>query len=314
MRPAAPEEPVWAGYFADPFALRVGDAFYAYGTDGPGDPVYRETGRRFPVLRSDDLVRWQPIGGALVPPPGTEDHAFWAPAVAEQDGRFYLYYSSGGPEGEGHAIRVAIADRPEGPFEPRGGPLMPQEPFTIDADPFRDPRDGRRYLFFCKDFFDDPAGTGIAVAPLADDLESLAGEPVPVLRGGEDWHVYEHDRPWYGRVWPRWHTAEGPCAVFHEGRVYLLYSGGLWKRESYGVGFAVADHPLGPFAEPHQGPVVLSGAGTGLVGPGHNSVVTGPDGRERIVYHAWDAQLTARRMHVSPLVWTPDGPRGGDRR
>jgi len=81
------------------------------------------------------------------------------------------------------------------------------------------------------------------------------------------------------------------------------------KRESYGVGFAVADHPLGPFVEPHHGPVVLSGQGSGLVGPGHNSVVTGPDGGEHVVYHAWDPQLTARRMHVAPLVWTADGPR-----
>ena len=46
-----------------------------------------------------------------------------------------------------------------------------------------------------------------------------------------------------------------------------------------------------------------------LIGPGHNSIVTGPDGEDWIAYHAWDAGMTARRMCVDKLVWTTDGPR-----
>jgi len=38
-------------------------------------------------------------------------------------------------------------------------------------------------------------------------------------------------------------------------------------------------------------------------------VVTGPGGQDVMVYHAWDATRTARRMCVDPLLWTPDGPR-----
>jgi hypothetical protein len=37
-------------------------------------------------------------------------------------------------------------------------------------------------------------------------------------------------------------------------------------------------------------------------------VVRGPDGGDWIVYHAWDAQRTARTMRIDRLVWGADGP------
>jgi hypothetical protein len=39
-------------------------------------------------------------------------------------------------------------------------------------------------------------------------------------------------------------------------------------------------------------------------------VAAGPDGHtDYIVYHAWDPAMTARRMFIDPLEWTPRGPR-----
>ena len=32
--------------------------------------------------------------------------------------------------------------------------------------------------------------------------------------------------------------------------------------------------------------------------PGHNSIVRGPNGDDSIVFHAWDLQMTARRMFI----------------
>jgi GH43 family beta-xylosidase len=45
-----------------------------------------------------------------------------------------------------------------------------------------------------------------------------------------------------------------------------------------------------------------------VVGPGHCSVVEGPTGGDVLVYHAWDVDLTARRMCIDPLEWTAQGP------
>ncbi len=298
--------PVWDGYLADPFVLRYGDFYYAFGTGSDVGSGRQPDGRVFPVLRSPDLVTWQHLGGALEAPFEKADVAYWAPEVAERGGTFFLYYAADG------RLRVAVSNRPEGPYRDAGQDLFPGEPFTIDASPFCDPRDGAWYLFYAKDFFDLRVGTGTAVVRLGDDMVSTVGDPHLVVRATADWHIYERNRRWYERDWEAWHTVEGPFVLEHEGRYYCLYSGGNWQGPDYGVSYGVADHPLGPWRDEwsHSGPVVLRGIENKVLGPGHNSVVTGPDGKTLfVVYHAWDPAKTARRMCIDPLRWTAEGPR-----
>ena len=301
--------PVWPGYFADPFVLRAtaDGTYWAYGT-GPG-----VDGREFPILHSTDLVNWTAAGAAVVPPAALAGGNFWAPEVAERDGKFYLYYSAA-PQGSdaAHRLRLAVADAPAGPFVDVGSDLFPDAGFSIDAHPFRDPADGRWYLFFATDYTDDePAGTGLAVAPLGDDMRP-SGHARPVIRASADWQVYEHNRDYKGRVWKAWNCVEGPFVLHHAGKYFCLYSGGAWHTDNYGLGFATADTPMGPWRDDFaaHGPTVLRGKPDFVVGPGHNSVVMGPDGvTPFVVYHAWDKARTARRMCIDPLVWTPDGPK-----
>jgi beta-xylosidase len=291
--------PVYDGYFADPFVLRVDDAFYAYGTG------LRCEGRVFEVLRSGDLVRWESLGAALVELPAPQHGAYWAPEVARAADVFYMYYSVGVDDRE-HTLRVAAAERPEGPFEDLGVDLTPSERFAIDAHPFFDD-DGSWYLYYAHDVLDgDRAGTTIAVDRLVD-MTSLAGEPRTLLRAGGDWQLFRRQRQMYGGVYD-WYTLEGPCVCKRDGRYYLLYSGGAWTEDTYGVAYAVADDPLGPFEEPVAGPSVLSAVPDHVLGPGHNSVLRCPGGDDVIVYHAWDPDRTARRMCVDALVWTQEGP------
>src|SRR5687767_4540292 len=159
--------PVYSHDFADPFVLRTRDAYYAYGTAAPGPD-----GRIFPVLRSSDLVNWTPLGGALTPLTEPRGFSYWAPEVAEKDGRYFPFYSaSTSPSDEHHQLRVAVADDPAGPFTDSGRLLLPDAGFSIDASPFRDPRTGKWYLFFATDYeADEPHGTGLAVVELAGDL------------------------------------------------------------------------------------------------------------------------------------------------
>jgi beta-xylosidase len=301
---------LWPSYFADPFVLRVGDLYYAYGTDGPEEITFQSIGRQFPVLRSRDLMGWEYIGGALMAAQSLAGLSFWAPEVVARDGRYFMYYSAGGPEGQQQQIRVAVADGPMGPFLGDDTPVIPDEPFSIDAHPFRDPLDGKWYLFFAKDFFDEPTGTGIAVAELSADMTSIVGEPRPLFRAQSDWQIFERDRLWYGKTWPTWYCVEGPFVVYRNGRYWMFYSGGRWESSNYGVGCAVSDHVLGPYRDAHvmKGASVLR-TGGGLYGPGHNSVVIGPDGQDRICFHAWDEAYTARRLHIAALTWADSGPK-----
>ena len=300
--------PVYAGTFADPFVLRHEGVYHAVGTGPAGD------GRVFPTLRSEDFARWEPGPGALVPPAGLEGGDFWAPEIAHRDGTFFLYYSVGGLNHVGHQLRVATSERPEGPYRDSGRPLLDPAtaPFAIDAHPYRH-ADGGWHLYYARDLLDgDRPGTSLVVAPLDDPLR-LSADYHLVARATHDWQLYERDRamPQYGDAPFQWHTLEGPFVVPHEGRLFLLYSGGNFGNDSYGVDYLVADEVYGPYHDTSdgRGARLLRTVPGKVLGPGHNSVAPGPDGAEWMVYHAWDLAMAGRRLCLDRLQWTPDGPR-----
>ena len=300
--PSTYTNPVYPGDFPDPFVMRVGDTYYAYATE-----LYTQPPRALRLLRSPDLVHWTPLEGALerLEEPWARD--YWAPEVAFHDGRYFLYYSAG-IEDRHHQIRVAVAERPEGPFRDQRTILTPDDPFTIDAHPFRDD-DGQWYLYYARDFVEgDRVGTAIVVDRLVD-MTGLAADRRTVLRATADWQLFQRQREMYGEVYD-WYTLEGPFVRKRNGRYYCIYAGGRWETEDYGLSYAVADSPLGPFVDaPGDGPALIRTIPGKVLGPGHASVVEGPDGEDYLVYHAWDVAKTARRMCIDRLEWTPDGPR-----
>jgi GH43 family beta-xylosidase len=104
---------------------------------------------------------------------------------------------------------------------------------------------------------------------------------------------------------------EEPFVRSYGGRYYCFYSGGAWKEPNYGVSYAVADHPTGPFVSgpETEGPKLLRTRPGEVIGPGHASVVHAPDNvHEFIVYHAWDPQHTKRLMRIDRLDWSVEGP------
>jgi arabinan endo-1,5-alpha-L-arabinosidase len=295
--------PVHPGYFADPFVLATDGGYVAFGTGR------RVDGRVFEVLRSPDLVHWTSVGGALEPLGsdlterlGTD---YWAPEIAHAEGRWWMYYSVGHAD-MGHSLRVAVADVVTGPYADCGVDLTPAERFAIDPHPFLDV-DGTWYLFYARDVLEgERVGTMLAVDVL-DGMTRLAGRPVPALAPSGDWQIFRRQRPMYGRVYD-WHTLEGPFVRRRDDRYVLFYSGGNWEEATYGVAWASAPHPLGPWTEPPGQERLLRTVPGRVIGPGHNSVVEGPEGQDVLVYHAWDAAGTARRLFLDPLTWTAEGP------
>jgi len=291
--------PVYDGYFADPFVLRWDDRYVAYGTGGLVD------GQAFRVLTSPDLVEWTSVSGALVRPAAELGSDYWAPEVVGGADEWWMYYSAGNGD-RGHHLRVARASSPLGPFVDTGVDLTPDEPFAIDPHPFRD-ADGTWYLYYARDVLDGPrVGTQLAVAVMSS-MTSLAGPGRQVLAPSADWQIFERQRSIYGRV-VDWHTLEGPTVREHGGRYYCLYSGGSYLGEGYGVAWATAEHPLGPWSEAPEQQRLLATVPGHVRGPGHNSVVTSFGGTDVLVYHAWDETMTTRWMCIDPLAWGPDGP------
>ncbi len=291
--------PVWPHSFPDPFVFKFRGEYWGYCTG------FWTDGRCFGVIRSRDLVHWEPMPGAMEPLPGGHT-CYWAPEVTYDNGRFYLYYSAGNEERM--EIRVAVSEHPAGPFVDSGRRLT-SEPFAIDAHVFQDD-DGSRHLFYATDFLDrSHIGTG-TVRDRMLDLFTLAGEPVPVTLPRHDWHVYHPNRPEKGYV--RWHTVEGPFVLKHEGLYYQMFSGGNWQNPTYGVGYAVTGS-LEKTGEWEQAPLPILRTIEGtVIGPGHNSVVRGPDNRQLFcVYHRWNEG--ARVLAIDPMGWegkklVVDGP------
>jgi GH43 family beta-xylosidase len=309
--------PVYQGYFADPFVWQYQGAYYAIGT-GPAEAVGEvdELGKQkvFPLLRSSNLVDWQFAGNALQRLDHTLGNNYWAPEVAYSDGIFYLYYSVG-HEDKNHQLRVATSSDPLGPYQDIGEPLLDPSihPFTIDPSPFQDD-DGQWYLFYAQDFLDTEgdvrAGTALVVDRLVS-MTKLAGEAKAVLRAHHDWQRFLMNRSMYGGIYD-WHTLEGPCVRKHGDRYYCFYSGGRWETENYGVDYGVAEHVMGPYSDAgnEAGPRVLRSIPGYVLGPGHNSIVVDLESQsEYLVYHAWDSEMQARRMCIDLLVWSPNGPR-----
>jgi beta-xylosidase len=300
--------PVYPEYFADPFVWEFQGTYYAVGTG----PAQDET-TAFPLLRSHNFIQWEKVGAALKVPPALRGGEFWAPEVAYDGKAFYLYYSAS-TEGLKHKLRVAKSEKPEGPYIDIGTVMKDPDqcPFAIDAHPFRDD-DGSWWLFYARDFLDFDkevrAGTALVVDRLIGMTE-LAGEEIVVARARYNWQLFKAQREMYGRVFD-WHTLEGPCVRKKDGRYYCFYSGGCYENASYGVDYFVADNVTGPYhyEGSKHGPRVLKTIPARVIGPGHHSIVVGPDRQtEFVVYHAWDPQMTARRMCIDPLVWTESGP------
>jgi GH43 family beta-xylosidase len=274
------QNPVYSGSFADPYVLKFRGEYYAYCTDFWSD------GQVFGVLRSRDLIHWSEAGGAMKP----LDHSppyYWAPEVTYSNGIFYLYYSAGNEAQM--ELRVAVSDRPDGGFVDSGHTLTKQE-FAIDAHVFIDDN-GKRYLFYATDFLEHShIGTGTVLDEMID-WYTLAGDPQPVTRAKYDWQVYDPMRKEKGNV--RWHTVEGPFILKRKGIYYEMFSGGNWQNPSYGVSFAVTNEIVSKeewqqFSDGEKVLPILRTVPERIVGPGHNSVVRGPNNRELYcIYHRW---------------------------
>ena len=291
--------PVYNYPSPDPFVLKYCGEYWAYSSGVADD------GRCFGILRSRDLVHWQPVGGAMEPLAEMHPH-YWAPEVTYNNGRFYLYYSAG--DEEHMSMRVAVAELPDGPFVDSGRWLT-SEKFAIDGHIFID-GNGAWHLFYATDFLDRQwIGTGTVRDRLLDPF-TLAGQPVPVTLPQYDWHVYDPQRAEKGGV--RWHTVEGPFVLEHKGRYYQMFSGGNWQNLSYGVSYAIADRleTPGEWQQVADGkrvlPILRTLAGQ-VIGPGHNSVVRGPDNVQLYcVYHRWAEDSSARVLAIDVLDWAGD--------
>ena len=259
-------------HVADPFIYEHEGTYYLTGTT--------DVNLGIDYYTSHDLVTWK-FGGALfhrTPDyPGT--NSFWAPEVREYKGRFYLTYSCWFDEFNRLMSCLAMSDRPEGPFTPLYSPWFDIDGQAIDCHIFvdDDPRQ-TPYLFYSRNGSRDGYAYGeVWGVRLQDDLSGFDGEPRLIGQADQPWELVCRDNN---------RCNEDPFVIKYEGTYYMTYSGNDTGQSHYGVGVATAPHPLGPWFKYDDNPQMITDFSRGISSPGHNSIITSPDGSELfIVYH-----------------------------
>jgi len=252
--------------------------YYAYGTNA-------EDG--IEVYTSDDLIHWEKAQTLALHKKDTwGERWFWAPEVyyIKREKKFFMYYSA-----DEH-ICVATSDSPLGPFiQDLKQPMIADEK-CIDNSLFIDD-DGKPYLYF--DRFND--GLNIWVVALNDDLKTIRKSTLTKCI-----HV---SQPWE-KVCPR--VNEGAFVIKHKGIYYMTYSGNSYESPFYGVGYATAKSPMGPWTKYVKNPILQKP--DSLIGVGHSAMFNDKDKHLRIVFHAHNNQkkIHPRCMYIAGVQFTND--------
>lgn len=292
--------PIFEPLLADPSVVKVGNEFFAYGTeDNWGD----EGGYHLvPVIKSKDLVNWEVAGNSMtMKPDWKEGGGIWAPDVTQVGEQFYMYYSFSTWGDPNPGIGLAIADKPEGPFLDQGKIFDSEEIGVANSiDPFFMEKDGKKYLIW-------GSFHGLYLNELTADGKKPTGEKIQVAGNHlEAAYVYEK-----------------------EGYYYLFGSAGTCcegANSTYKVLVGRSKYLEGPYLDQEGKSLLDSDSGTlvvganksenGYAGPGHNAeIITDKAGQDWLLYHGMVkkrpklANGTNRRvLLLDKITWINDWP------
>ncbi len=288
-QPPAPvatyRNPVLPGDYPDPSIIRVGADYWATATTSQWAPI-------FPLLHSTDLVNWRRVGAVFQTPPAWSEGSYWAPEIAHDGDRFFIYYTARKKDGP-LCIAVADADRPDGPYTDHG-PLICQPVGSIDAMAIRD-ENGRRFVVWKEDGNSKKQPTPLWAQPLSDDGRRLVGEKQEILRNEAPWEA---------------HLIEGAFILRRHGWFYMFYSSDACcgRKCNYKFGVARSRRLLGPWERNPANPIMAGNEHWRC--PGHGSLVDDASGRTFLLYHAYhptNFEYVGRQGLLDEVTWSADG-------
>jgi alpha-N-arabinofuranosidase len=274
------ENPVLAGFHADPSICRVGDDYYLVCSSFeyfPGVPIYH----------SKDLVNWRHIGHCLTRKsqlPLDKMRAsggIFAPTLRHHDGTFYMITTNVWGGGNFYVT----AKDPTGPWS---------EPVRLDAEGI-DPSllfddDGK--VYYCRHVGGSDGYIGLTTLDLATG--KLAGE-LKNIWGGT------------GGVW-----AEGPHVYKIDGQYFLMISEG-GTSYNHAVTIARGDSPWGPYEANPANPILTHRGQPerAIQAVGHADLVETPAGwwmvclgirpQGGLFHHI------GRETYLAPVSWSESG-------
>jgi GH43 family beta-xylosidase len=227
---------------------------------------------------------------------------FWAPEfflLEGPNGRHWYGYYSGGPADccdnqRIHVIESAGTD-PMGPYTYKGRLADSTDDRSIDASILQ--LDGKLYLLFAGRIGTEQR---LYIAPMSNPW-TLSGERALLSAPTYDWEKV-------GRS-----VNQGPVALQHDGKTFVVYSASYCGGEGYKLGMLTYEggDPLSADSWVKSPEPVFQGTDE-VFSPGHNTFFKSPDGTEDwLIYHATDSSAGACDMNRSPRIqkftWNSDG-------
>ncbi|MCR5214924.1 MAG: family 43 glycosylhydrolase [Eubacterium sp.] len=293
--------------FEDP----VTGKFYIYATSGE-------------AMVSEDMEHWDKLGKVVEVPEEakkwTGSDAIWAPDIVKVGDEYRLYCSNSSWGVQQSCIFLAVSDKAQGPFEPKGIVFKSDDSLdvnAIDANIIEDHETKEQYLLYGS-FWD-----GVHLLPLDKDTGYLKDDIDKNINKGAG--ICLARRP----LWTSG-SIEGPYMIYLEetGYYYLFVSYGS-LRSDYNIRVGRSRKVTGPFLDYFgndmadnvdddctRGLMIAAGyrwiTGMPYMGPGHNSVLKRADGEMFLVSHIrklrfMDDDCGPGLLQIRRMFGTPDG-------
>ena len=275
---------------ADPFVTRAGNQYLLLATHENSITIW--SGSSLAALPQNPKIVWKPTDAMK---------QVWSPTLWHIQSSWWIYFTAEYPDGQ-HGIYVlqSKTDDPLGDYTFRG--RLGLQKTAIDPSILR--IGDRIYLMYVNV---DPQGwNAVWIASLKD----------PMSPDGDGRQLIFPDMPWErgAGTTHNYPVAEGPTALYHAGKTFIVYSGSDTGTHVYCLGLLTYRGTGDPMlAESWQksGPVFSYSAEHGVYGPGRGTFTLSLDEKQDwIIYHAKSAKeytYAGRSVRMQPFMWTADG-------
>ncbi len=285
---------------ADPFVVYHQGNYYLSGT---------HTGNSLEIWHAPRLEDAGKTATTVwTPGPGEPAHQVWSPSMFllnYQGSRHWFLYFTATTDNKNESHRIYVLQSrdtdPLGPYTFKGQLGGTDEATAIDPSLLQ--MNGKLYLLYVL----EKGSNAVYIAPMSDPLTVSAA---PRL-------LIDPDQPWErgdGSDQSSYPVAEGPQALYHNGKTFIVYSGSDTGNFNYCLGMVIYDgkgDPLDKNSWQKKGPVFQYSGDNGVFGPGRASFTTSPDGKQSwMVYHAKttaDYRYDSRLARAQPFTWHADG-------
>jgi GH43 family beta-xylosidase len=287
----------------DPWVIFHDGFYYEMNTTG-FNLVIRKTRDITELQRAERKVVWRP------PPEGPYSRDLWAPELHIVQGKWFIYFAADDGNNDTHRLWVLENDSSDPLSEGwymKGQLKDRRDRWAIDPTVFED--QSKLYVVWSGRKRSQLPSQSLFIAEMSNPW-TIVGTGTLIAAPKLSWERAENDNPAYVG------TLEGPEILKHDGRVFLIYSGGGCWSDGYSLGMLTAQEGsnlIDPKSWKKWPAPVFSGSPEAhAYGTGHNGFFKSPDGtQDWIIYHANpdpnQGCANHRSARIQPFTWGTDG-------